>query len=272
MKNNLVILLPFLLVAMVWGGLEYGRRLHTRPPLQNALTEFTDLCLKNVDRNDHGQVFQTLRHCVHNNTEYAEGDERNWNAKHLPETVRKMTRFLEKKIADAPHAECDLQATLFKNSLQFLGYDDVQTVILIAMTDRFHDHVVLDVLNPSTGKREIHDPLFNIHYVEKETHTLLGIEDLLTMNLEDVNPCIDPQQCGWETNNTRHGILPSKMRKTLSAAAIKRTDSKYRHLIYNAQRFDPFEERTYKRKTRSYCKKQKKHCKNPVLNLLKTPQ
>ena len=106
-----------------------------------------------------------------------------------------------------------------------------------ATRERFLDHVVLEVKNKDTGKYELHDPDFNVHYVKADDPdmTPLSVEEMyLTKNIDQEVIPVRGQTAGR--------LLPTE--ETINRNVCRMGCNTMEEVFYNQQFFVAAENQT----------------------------
>ena len=94
---------------------------------------------------------------------------------------------------------CGEIAYTMAHILNKFGYDQFHFIRLgyvlggqKAKQERFADHIVLEVKNKDTGKYELHDPDFNVHYVRKDDKSMTPLSAEEMYLTQDIDQTVIP--------------------------------------------------------------------------------
>ena len=104
---------------------------------------------------------------------------------------------------DYAHLSCGPRALAMKLILDNL---DINSRVIMIFTDnnpQVNSHTFLEVLNIDTERWELHDPDFNIYYIDTENGDRIATSRLIWGDLDTVAP-ISINKEGWKDNNVQH--------------------------------------------------------------------
>lgn len=91
-----------------------------------------------------------------------------------------------------PLLKCDSRAYFLRNILFNIGIESRIVHGLCLNNDgRFIGHTFLEVLDKDSNSWVVHDPYFNMSYVDKKTGRLAGLMDLCRFDIDDFAPTAD---------------------------------------------------------------------------------
>ncbi len=181
-------------------------------------------------------TIDALRGCLHEagehriDFEYAE----NWKNKDV------LFSRLDARVGDQslppPAMDCFARTVTFSRLLQRADIES-HNIVLISPTDEFSDHVMLEVLNPETGKWELHDPSFDVVLSDAATHAPLSARETVAADMDDIIPCRG-EVCGWDLKSWE-GRNVTTIRDYLGAMAQRNSSVEPAKVFYvNPARFD----------------------------------
>ena len=149
-------------------------------------------------------------------------------------------------IQDKPHMECSSRTAVLYYLLRAM---DIRARAIVAYDrDKIkRTHTFLEAYNPDTKNWEIQDPDTNFYWSYKGTDQRAGIEDLLSLPIEDnFVTCNNDGPCAY---TDKKDYLISYM----NMAAIIDFDAGYNPVVLNPKRFDINHEFLKKENPMMYC-------------------
>lgn len=137
-------------------------------------------------------------------------------------------------VVDPPHLSCGPRAYAMKAILSRLHIDSrVIEVFTSVVTSSLQSHTFLEVWNEETGRWEIHDPDYDLTYIDRETREAVDIHRLVFGNPDGVLPISESGE-GWEQ------LKMTQFKTQFLQSVLYRYDYDGRDavLMVNSDRFD----------------------------------
>ena len=100
--------------------------------------------------------------------------------------------------SDAPQLYCDGMSTAMLTVFREVGIESRLIFLYSAASGWFSQHTFLEVFNPDTQQWEVHDPTFNLYFVDTVTGERASIERLVFGDLETLAGCATDGTCSRE--------------------------------------------------------------------------
>lgn len=164
--------------------------------------------------------------------------------------------------AKPPPLECSSRSGAMESLLITLGYE-VRSVSVYGYKPGFPAHSFLEVRAPGSDEWQVQDPQFNVFWRDKKTGERLGIRDLVAQDFSRYEPCITPDQCGWNLPN-REGHDPRQLRERFGLASVKDYQRGRRPLFVNTTRFPLEQPLEVEGENLTYCDYLEKNCRDTI--------
>ena len=227
--------------------------------------DFISLCLEDTNRSDHSFILGRLRQCVYDNSIHNVDEEfyAHWRAP-TSDKLRRIMNFAKGDAMEPPHMECSTRTEVLEELYLFMGYD-TKKYIVAKPANEFPDHVLVEVLNPDTTKKELHDPTFNVSYNHLGTGKRLSAIDVLQTPIFEIVACSNSGECSRQQMMNDIEPLFMKMQHYYGLFYHKPdTGNKDGILSINKSRFDPEQKFEVDGEMMTYCEKKAKNCQNPI--------
>jgi len=133
-----------------------------------------------------------------------------------------------------PHLACGSRSQAMIDILTFSG---VRSRLVHIFSDEYNSiqsHTFLEAYNTDTDQWEVHDPDFNIFYLDNSSSQRISAIRLTLYDLDAVTPCSTDNKCGWKENNVQH------LKNNYFEALLydNRAENEQSILLINVDRFD----------------------------------
>ncbi|MGE4312827.1 MAG: hypothetical protein AB7E85_00975 [Pseudobdellovibrionaceae bacterium] len=209
-----------------------------------------------------------LMNCVHSHSQHGVNDAfwalRRTGDKGIAERLYSQIKQPEQTL---PVMECSMRAKLLAHLLNRLGIKNHHVVITQMgeeeRGDVFWDHVVVEIINPDTGRLELYDPTYNSYYEDMETDARLNIADVLSLPEERIRICLANEKT---CTDERSAAAKKAFKRVWPYFGIAYRDA-YREpeflrgpLLLNPERFDIETRFKVGEKVMNFCEKKEDQC------------
>jgi hypothetical protein len=102
--------------------------------------------------------------------------DRNWNNRDV--VLTRLCRAIEGDDAARPHSSCGPRCMIMAWVLQFYGIASRQVAILSSNYPRLVGHQQIEVLNPDSGRWELYDPTWDVHFLDEKSGLRVSALDM----------------------------------------------------------------------------------------------
>lgn len=194
--------------------------------------------LKQLFENYQGMTptIDAVRQFVYKNSKHEEPfDKDKWNSELM---IKMMISNHRKQAHVRPHMTCGPRSKCMKYILSLIGIKSYMVQVYTDNMDTFASHAFLNVYNNDTKRWEVHDPDYNLIYVDKNGNRV-KVQDLLFNKLDKITPCYDDGNKiirGWNSSKI---TLKNNYFEAIMLWDAFVNDSSL--LIINQERFNPYQ-------------------------------
>jgi hypothetical protein len=116
--------------------------------------------------------------------------------RNVPLVLRKICGYYW-SAGNLPGLCCSSRAQAMREIVVSLGIQSRLVHVYSSDYDEVMSHTFLEILNEDTGEWEVHDPDYNIYYIDKRSGQRLPVSRLILVGLQGVVPCNSDSNCGY---------------------------------------------------------------------------
>jgi len=227
-------------IAMIIGSFMFLLFSHGCFADSNILTDSEKSFLKNLfeKHQNNTQKIDAVRQFVYNNSKHEEPfDKDKWNSELM---IKMMIRNYKEKSNSRPHMTCGPRALSMQYILNLIEIKSFKVQVYTDNMDSFLSHTFLHVYNNDTNRWEVHDPDYNLIYLDEKGNRI-EVQDLIFTKLDEIMPYYDDGKKtikGWNSSNI---ILKDNYFEAVMLWGSFTNGSSL--LIINQKRFNPYQEK-----------------------------
>lgn len=183
-------------MGSAWSDIQTLNRVRRLSPTALPAAQWSDLTQHMVAQN-HASTFETvnyLRDFLHRHADIS-GDS-GYQADYS-DAMQQLFDHSQGN-ADAPQLYCNGLSTGMLTTLAQLGIESRLIFLYADPPGWFSEHTFLEVFNPDTQQWEVHDPTFNLYFVDSETGQRVATERLVFGSRETILGCDSAGDCSGE--------------------------------------------------------------------------
>ncbi len=245
-------------------GQKHIKEQHDKERIDKQIAIIEPIIEQQLDDKSFHTLTDTVRSFVHKNSIHAIDDEFYAHWKDAPLMMEKLVTYAQNKTGAPPHLECSTRTKLAETILQSMGYD-TRSIDVFKQGNKFLSHSFYEVLNPETGRWEVHDPDFDLFWRHIKTGKRASITDLIKDEFSNFEPCWKTDQCGAEFLSQRTMDHITEFETRFGLASIIDRKRNLRPLLVNTKRFDLEKAFDVKGTSLTYCEYREKNCRQDII-------
>lgn len=155
--------------------------------------------------------------------------------------------------------ECATRTGIMQDIAKNLGYDVRTSYAYNGLNSKLEGHVLIDLLNPETGKWESQDPRFDLYWINKTTKERASFVDIVGQT-DIFEPC-NAQKCGWDIISSENEVA-ERLRDYTSIVTTVDKKNKIRKTTFDANQIPADKQFTLNNQKGTYCDLIEKNCRN----------